>query len=327
MRVLKVIGWILLILGALSTSALVLLELLPIVQTWATVLLYFSTFIPMMWIPAVVAIVGLAVVLKGRWKFAAAVLALVALLVWGLPVMPRNQGVVLNVEAFPRDLGVVSANARYGGADVEQILAEAGDQVQVLAFQEYTPEFDERLREAGAFDDFPYHVGEARTSAGGTVLLSRVPVEIVAEAEGLPFLNFVAKLTVDGRDWYVGNIHSTGPHFGAREWAEDGDAIVEMVRPYLDEAVVLVGDFNAIEEHYTLRRLAEAGFRNAMDYEPFYGGLERWQPTWRMGWVVPPFARIDHVYVGNGAAADVPYHFEVDGTDHKAIRAYFYGNR
>ena len=46
-----------------------------------------------------------------------------------------------------------------------------------------------------------------------------------------------------------------------------------------------------------------------------------------MGGVVPPFARIDHVYAGTGSAADVPYYFEVDGTDHKAIRAYFYGKR
>ncbi|MEZ5086512.1 MAG: hypothetical protein R2722_09745 [Tessaracoccus sp.] len=241
MRVLRIVGWVLLVLGAVAAAALGLLNLFPIAQTWGTVLLGLSTFIPMMWIPAVVAIVGLAVVLRGRWKLVAAVLGLIALLVWGLPVMPRNQGVVVDMEVFPRDLGVVSANARYGAADVEQILAEAGDHVQVLAFQEYTPEFEERLGEAGAFEDFPYHVGEARTSAGGTVLLSRVPVEMVAETEGLPFLNFVAKLTVDGRDWYVGNIHSTGPHFGAREWAEDGDAIVEMVRPYLDEAIVLVG--------------------------------------------------------------------------------------
>lgn len=324
---LRFVGWVLLVLGAVIAAALGLLNLFPIAQTWGTVPLAFATFIPLVWIPAALAILGLAVVLKGRWKFIAAVLGLVALLVWGLPVMPRNQGVVLNVEAFPRDLGVVSANARYGAADVEQILAGAGGHVQVLAFQEYTPDFEQRLREAGAFDEFPYQVGEARTTAGGTMLLSRVPVEIVAEADGLPFLNFVARLTVDGRDWYVGNIHSTGPHFGAQGWAEDGDVIVDMVRPYLDEAIVLVGDFNAIEEHYPLRRLVEAGFRNAMDYEPFYGGLERWQPTWRVGWVVPPFARIDHVYAGTGAAADVPYYFEVDGTDHKAIRAYFYGKR
>lgn len=323
MRVLRGVGWILLVLGAVAAAALGLLRFFPSGQTWSTYLLYYSTFIPMVWAPVVVAILGLTLVLKGQQKFVAAALALIALLAWGLPAMPRNQGAVADREMFPPELAVLSVNARFGQADVDQILLQAGPDIDVMAFQEYTPEFEQRLRNAGAFEDFPYVAGEARPHAAGTVLLSRVPVTIVAQAEGLPFGNLVAHLTLDGRDWYVASIHSTGPHYGARQWADDGDAIIEMVRPYADKATVLVGDFNAIEEHYPLRRLADAGFRNAMDDEPFSGGLERWQPTWRAGWVVPPFARIDHAFTGGGAVADVPSFVEISGTDHKAIRVSF----
>lgn len=320
MRVIRGFGWVLLVLGAVAAAALGVLKALPVTQTRSTYLLYFSTFIPLVWIPAVIAIIGLTLVLRGRGKFLAMMPAVLALLVWGLPVMPRNHGVVADREVIEPQLGVFSANARFGLADVDQILAQVNPEIDVLAFQEYTPEFEQRLRDAGAFETFPYMVGEARPRAAGTAVLSRVPVEIVARTEELPFDNLVATLSVDGRDWYVASIHSTGPHFGAQQWADDGDAIIELMRPYLGEAAVFVGDYNAIEEHYPLRRLADAGFRNAMDYEPLYGGMERWQPTWRTGWVVPPFARIDHAYLGERALASVPEFIEIDGTDHKAIR-------
>ncbi|HMR48355.1 MAG TPA: endonuclease/exonuclease/phosphatase family protein [Arachnia sp.] len=321
MRVIRGFGWLLLILGAVAAAVLGVLAAFPVTQTRSTYLLYYSTFIPMVWIPAAVAIVGLTLVLRGRWRFLAAVPTAVALLVWGLPVMPRTQDAVADMGTIEPQLGVFSANARFGLADVDQILAQVDPEIDVLAFQEYTPEFEQRLRDAGVFEMFPYMVGEARPRAAGTAVLSRVPVEIVARTEELPFDNLVATLNVDGRDWYVASIHSTGPHFGAQQWADDGDAIIELMRPYLGEAAVFVGDYNAIEEHYPLRRLADAGFRNALD-DQSSRGLERWQPTWRVGWVVPPFARIDHAYLGERAVATVPEFFEIDGTDHKALRLY-----
>ncbi|MDN6303864.1 MAG: endonuclease/exonuclease/phosphatase family protein, partial [Brachybacterium sp.] len=118
-----------------------------------------------------------------------------------------------------------------------------------LALQEYTPDFEEELAATGLLDQFSHQVGTADTDASGTMLLSRTPVELVAEAEGTVFENLIATTTVEGTDWHLGVIHTAPPQMGADVWARDGAAIEDLAAPYLDQNLLLVGDFNAIDQH------------------------------------------------------------------------------
>lgn len=316
MKPTRIIGWTLFVSGSLSALLLLTLSLAPQLQTISTFFIGIATFIPLLWLPSVVAIVGLTMVQRGWGLLLPAGLALVALAQFGLPFVPDN-GRDVGKERVDPDLTLVSLNLEYGRADVDQLVARIGDDTDLVALQEYTPDFGKRLEAAGVLDDFAFQVGSERDDAGGTMLLSRTPVEIVAETD-TRFDNFIAKVDVEGTTWHVGVIHATPPQIGARAWAKDAEKIKAMAQGFTDERLVLVGDFNAIDDHHTMRELEKSSLVNAI-HSPERQGMDAWQPTWPAGSIWPAFARIDHLLSTPRADAGPPVYFEVDGTDHKGI--------
>lgn len=321
MRTLRVVGWLLLVPSALVSGLLVALSVFTQWQTASPMLVAAATFIPMLWVPCCLLTFGLAFVLPRWWKLGAAGLAMAAFMAWGLPVLPQPRADVA-WEQVPPDLTVVSLNVQYGRADVAELHERLDSSVDMVAIQEYTPAFGSRLEAAGILEEFPHRVGTEREDAGGTMLLSRTPVEIVAQTQ-TRFDNFVATSEVDGVVWHVGVVHSTPPQLGADAWAEDGYAVNALALEFVEERLVLVGDFNAIDDHHTMRILTKSPIRNAMR-SPGVGGLDAWQPTWPVGGSWPAFARIDHFLHSDRVAGGAPLHFEVSGTDHKGIVAQAY---
>lgn len=321
MKLLRGLGWILLVSGGLAAALLMTLSVLTQWQTASILLIGAATFIPLLWIPCCVAILGFALALHRRWKLLAVPLAAAAFVVWGVPVLPHPQ-VMADMEQVPPDLTVVSINVQYGRADVDELAGQATPDVDMIAIQEYTPEFGERLQAAGILDEFPHQVGTERQDAGGTMLLSRTPVEIVAQTE-TRFDNFVARTDVDGTIWHIGVIHSTPPQSGARAWAADGYEVNALALQFAGERLVLVGDFNAIDDHHTMRILTKGPIRNAMD-SPAIAGMNAWRPSWPVSGTWPAFARIDHYLVSDRINAAAPHYFEVSGTDHMGIIAQAY---
>src|SRR5690606_12596982 len=185
---------------------------------------------------------------------------------------------------------------------------------------EVTPEFEEALETSGLLEAFPHHVGTARDDAGGTMLFSRTPVELVDSTEGTVFDNLLATTTVDGTLWHLGVIHTAPPQMGAESWTADAAAVGEMVVPYAEENLLLVGDFNAIAQHRTMRELTADGSLRSLAAPGRGRGEGLWEPTWPVGRSVPPFARIDHALVGRGVVGPVPSYLTIPGTDHKALR-------
>lgn len=321
MLLLRGLGWVLLVTGGLAAALLVSLSVMTEWQTASMLLIAAATFIPLLWLPCCIAVLGLALALHRWWKLLAVPLAVAAFMVWGVPVLPGPQ-VIVATQRLPPDLTVVSLNVQYGRADVGELAEHLEPAVDMLAIQEYTPAFGDRLRAGGILDEFPHQVGTERQDAGGTMLLSRTPVEIVAQAE-TPFDNLIARSEVDGTTWHVGVIHSTPPQLGADAWAEDGQEVNALALEFADQRLVLVGDFNAIDDHHTMRALTKGPIRNAMD-SPTVTGMGAWRPTWPTGGAWPAFARIDHYLVSDRINAASPHYFEVSGTDHKGIVANAY---
>ena len=222
--------------------------------------------------------------------------------------------------AADRDLTVVSANVLYGRGDVGDLrrLARRAD---IIAIQENTPTFDAALGELiGA--DFPHRLGTSDDNAEGTMMWSRTPLTLVATGD-TRYTSVVARTTVRGVAWTIANAHPAPPPQGSRAWDQDAARLLDLVRPYADEHLVVVGDFNATEEHVTMRRFLAAGLRNAMAGWP-RAATDGWQPSWPSGvrWL-PPLIRIDHALHSASVDAWRPSYVVLAGSDHKALVADF----
>lgn len=300
----KVAGWVMAILGAIATVILVLFMFDRGLHGLSAITIAMSTFIPLTWIPILVTLVGLLLVVQkwGRWILAALVVAL--LLHVGFRAMPEERAPLQEPQA-----SMLMLNVQYGGASVEQLLPYI-ENMDVLIFVEYTPEFQERLRSAGVLEDFPHQEGTVREDAGGTMILSRTPLELVGMTEDTPFDNVLVRTTIDGVEWHVLGAHPAPPHFGGEEWESEALDLVNLFYPHQPERLVAAGDFNAITEHATMQILTG---RDLLHSAHVGAG---WTPTWPMNSLIPPFAQIDHVLASSGVLVERPAKFVIDGTDH-----------
>lgn len=314
----SVLGWGLLIPGALAASALLILRVFTTLHTWHPVVIAAASFIPLLWIPVLVACLGLTLVLRARWRLIGAALTVAAIAVFAGPLLPRA-AVTDTPVAVDSTLTVLSLNLQYGRADVEEIAELITPEVDALALQEYTPGFEEELSAAGLLDEFPHQVGTSDTSASGSMLLSRTPVELAARAESTRFENLIATTTIEGEQWHIGVIHSAPPQMGADAWTEDAAAVGRLAEPFHEENLLLVGDFNAIAQHHTMRELTADSALDDLGRPSAGSGGPQWHPTWPTGTWVPPFARIDHALVGAGVIGGAPRYETIDGSDHTAL--------
>lgn len=217
------------------------------------------------------------------------------------------------------DFAVVSANVLLGRGDAHQIAALAVD-ADVVAIQENTPAFADELTRLLS-PDFAYRAGTSAEGGEGTMIWSRTPLDDV-EAGDTGFASVLASTTVRGVRWTVAAVHPLSPVWGSRRWADDARRVLDLVSNHLGENLVVVGDFNAVEEHLTMRRCAAAGLRNAMS--GWRSGASAWQPSWPSNktWV-PPVIRIDHALHSESVDAWRPHYVVVAGSDHKALVATF----
>ena len=311
------LGWALLVPAVPAAAALLILRLFTQLHTWHPSLIAAASFIPLLWIPALTAGIGLTLVLRSRWRLLGAAVLIVAMTVFAWPLRPGTEHSDSPVAVGPT-LSVLSLNLQYGRADVEEVSSLITEDVDVLALQEYTPGFEEQLGAAGLLERFPYQVGTAAPGAGGSMLLSRTPVELVARAEVTVFENLIAATTVAGTTWHVGVVHTAPPQMGADIWTREAAAVNALAAPYLEQNLLLVGDFNAIDQHHTMRMLTAHGDLHDLAARRPGGGLQ-WHPTWPAGNSLPPFARIDHALASDAVLGDVARFETVSGSDHKAL--------
>jgi endonuclease/exonuclease/phosphatase (EEP) superfamily protein YafD len=128
----------------------------------------------------------------------------------------------------------------------------------------------------------------------------------------------VVRTMVRGTDWTVSTLHAVSPLGGSRVWESDAAAVADLLRPYTSEHLVVVGDFNAIDEHVTMRRIRALGLEDAMAGWPQTSG-DGWQASWPTSARVPALIRIDHALHGGSVQAWRPSYVTVDGTDHRAV--------
>jgi endonuclease/exonuclease/phosphatase (EEP) superfamily protein YafD len=317
-RATRALGGLLVIgFGLVAVPLLVLLAVPPLQavdRMWA----FMACAIPYLSFLLIGASLGLLLVLGGRKRLVAVALVVVATAVasgpwWRFPTPATPQPTT-------DDLTVVSLNTQFGLADRATILRLAAS-ADLLAFQENIPELVSWLEEDGLSHDFPYRLGTAAYGASGTMVWSRTPITLAASGR-TQFTSLVVRTSVRGTDWTVSTLHAVSPLDGSRVWEADAAAVADLLRPYASEHLVVVGDFNAVDQHVTMQRVRAVGLEDSMDGWPLAAG-DGWQASWPTHPRVPPLIRIDHALHSASVAAWRPQYVEVAGTDHRAVVAIF----
>ncbi|MDI6910240.1 endonuclease/exonuclease/phosphatase family protein [Nocardioides sp.] len=213
-------------------------------------------------------------------------------------------------------LTVMTANIAQGDGDpfeLVRLASEAG--VRLLVVEEITPADLADMERAGLSDLLPYRTGEPRSGGHGTMVFAATELGR-AERTATWHDGWVVSMG----DLVVVATHPQAPT-EPELWRSDHAALLDTVRQH-DPDLVL-GDFNATDDHAPMRALADAGLRDAAELAD-----EGWQPTWPaggrwrvLGLVVPPLTRIDHVLVGPRLAAVSVHTAVLPGSDHRAVIA------
>lgn len=306
----RLFGWLVVaVVGLLAVARLV---------AWDT------TFSPLLGIHALGPLPYLAVlpVAVGALVRREARLALVALAVLfvavptGLPELAAAEDEPLGARTTP-GLRILSWNVYHSNADVgaiDKVVSEANADVVVL--QEVSSANVEALSRSAALSSYRYTFTTPATSAFGSGIWSRLPLEGAEEFDvgGLPMTRAIL-VTAAGPVRLV-NVHVLSPVADGRRgiWPRQLRALAEVARSP-GPPIVLAGDFNATWGHRPFRRLLDAGLEDA-------GAARgsRWSPTWPEGrrWV-PPLLRIDHVLSGPGLVSTSYRTGDNGGSDHRSI--------
>ena len=317
-RPLRTVGVLVALLGGCMTVPPVALLLVPSIQAMNRPFAFLTCTIPYISIPLVMLGLGLFLALPRRRRLVGIGLIVVSLVAasapwWRLPMASTPRP--------PEDaLRVLSLNTEFGQADQSTVLrlAESAD---ILAFQENTPEFVQSLEDENLLHDFPYRVGTEAYESYGTMIWSRTPITLAATGD-TRYTSLVALTTVRGTAWTVATLHAVSPKDGSAVWEQDAVAIADLVKPHVGEHLVVVGDFNAIDEHLTLRQIRDVGLQDSMTGWPLVAG-DGFQNSWPNDPRVPELIRIDHALHSSTVEAWRPQYVTVAGTDHRALVATF----
>ncbi|WP_433413643.1 endonuclease/exonuclease/phosphatase family protein [Microtetraspora malaysiensis] len=262
----------------------------------------------------------LLTLLTRRW--AALVVSLAVAATLAACVLPRTVPGGDPAAAGPR-LRVLSANLKKGAVPPEKLVALVRElRPDVLALQELTPSAATGLRAAGIDALLPYSVDVSEPGAHGSGIYSRHPVAPGRHIRFGDFRQGVATVRVPGApEVAVVSVHPCAPRYAAKApcWAE-GLAALPLPVPG-GPVRILAGDFNATLDHARMRRLLDAGYRDAAATTG--NGLAATWPyePWRFnGWSIPPVT-LDHILVAPDVATRSFGVRPLPRTDHRAVFA------
>ncbi|GLX06147.1 endonuclease/exonuclease/phosphatase family protein [Microbispora sp. NBRC 16548] len=219
-------------------------------------------------------------------------------------------------------LRVLSANLLYGSvppaALVDLVRRLRPD---VLTLQELTPQASAGLRAAGLTALLPYADDRAQEGSGGSGLFTRFPLrpEELTAVNGRRQAAGVIEVPGAGPVAVV-SVHPCAPRYVYRFrcWSK---SLASLPGPG-GRVQILSGDFNATLDHARVRRLLDAGYRDAADATG--NGLAGTWPYQRSsdfgGLPVPPVT-LDHILVDPRVAVRAFGIHRLPVTDHRAIFA------
>lgn len=286
-------------------GGLLLLRYLPLRNPGLISLVVGVPYLPFLMIPAAVGLL-----LSREWIGATAGIALIA-------VTLGTQLSFIDPEApNGNQLRVMSINVAKGTADANSVLDQArAHNADLVAIQELTPSFVERLTAEGINDTFPFKIVKAGQGAEGTGLWSRIPLTDTREITEFGFACVTASIEFDGSPVDVVAAHITAPveDQDSSKWIADLARIGKLISTN-PHPTIIVGDFNATSDHKPFRDLLRQGTQDAARQAG-----RSYLRTFPADWSLPPFTALDHILVPETLRATDFRTIQVARSDHLGI--------
>lgn len=304
-------------------------RLLP--QDWQTI--PYASFVialsPWFALAALIALIC-AVITRRAFIIIVSIACLVLQVWWQLPYYHNGKSlssqalqIMAQSQADTQDavMRVMTVNVYRGAAEAQEIVNTVRDQhVEVLAMQETTDDFMQRLQDAGLEQMLPYHITSSADHVFGNSLWSASPLHDLAETEINSSASFMPAGTVDLDHDRVQvrfvSVHTTSP--SSITWKLWDQSITELSEMTSAENTqyVLMGDFNATTDHAVFRNILSTRYKDASLASGH--GLQFTYPanTW-----LPAMSGIDHIIIPNDVTVGQVQTVRISGSDHKALLA------
>lgn len=213
--------------------------------------------------------------------------------------------------AAPLRVGL--ANLLYGNEQIDDVAHDlAARDLDVIVFNEYTPQHEADLLASSIANLYPHKVGQSAPFAGGISVWSRHPLTVNTPPETFdPSLDVTA--TTAGGPVRIIAVHPRTPVYDFQDWKEDLSAIGRInLSP--DAPTLLLGDFNASYWHPGFRKLLKSGYVDA-----HIAAGHGFSASWPIDSVIPPFVRLDHALTSNGLVSMDIDDFDIPGSDHRGL--------
>ncbi|MFT8357462.1 MAG: endonuclease/exonuclease/phosphatase family protein [Bifidobacterium aquikefiri] len=216
---------------------------------------------------------------------------------------------------------IMTFNTHVGTADVNEIVQTVKDQhVEVLALQEMTQGFIQRLEAAGISKVLPYSViASTKHGDNGGVngLWTAAPQSdansnlIPTDASSIP----AASITLGTSIVRFGSVHPNSPTRGQQSVWSSGLSTISSLKNY-DHTYVLMGDFNSTWDHPSFRSLLGSKFVDSSEQAG-----EGFHMTYPANSKIPPLIEIDHIVHTSGVTVGDIETVQIANSDHRALLA------
>ncbi len=208
---------------------------------------------------------------------------------------------------------VMSLNLYDGEADPAEVWTHA-QQADIVILVEAKPRVLGALDALGMRERFAYALGGADTAVSDTAVYSRYPLSSSTLIR-LSFQQWRTEVAVpEVGELTLFAVHPCNPYCGRQRWYDEHIDLNERVAEEGERAVIMAGDFNAIDDHGPMQQLRRQGMRSATDVAG-----AGWLPTWPANQIIPPMIPIDHVMISSQLTATSVRAFTVAGTDHRGL--------
>ena len=222
-------------------------------------------------------------------------------------------------------LRIALANLLYGNERIDEVAADLAERdLDVIVFNEYTPEHQTGLLASCLADDYPFKVDDSQPLAGGIAIWSRQALTVDPPPNTFdPSLDVTMRAgseagsgsgseTTDGTVRIIA-VHPPTPVYDFREWKQDLKTLAG-IDVTGDTPTLLIGDFNATYWHPGFRDILDVGYVDA-----HAAAGQGFSASWPTGKPVPPFVRLDHALTTSGLVSTDVDDFNIPGSDHRGF--------